>query len=215
MTIPTQQLIDSLAEKLQPVSPRTVERRIALALAAGMAVSVIITAAGLGVRADLLAALHGPVFWMKAGYVGALAALAAAASTRLARPDAALPGWLWLFALPVLSLAAMAAAELARAPVTAWPAIWMGKSALACPFLVLGLAVPIFLALLRALGQLAPTRLRAAGALAGVTAGATAALVYCLHCPESTASFVITWYSGGIVLAGLIGAALGPRLLRW
>jgi hypothetical protein len=91
----------------------------------------------------------------------------------------------------------------------------MGKSAMICPFLVLGLAVPIFLALLRALGKLAPSRLRSAGALAGVTAGASAALVYCLHCPESTASFVVTWYSGGIALAGLIGALLGPRLLRW
>ncbi|HMA48495.1 MAG TPA: DUF1109 domain-containing protein [Magnetospirillaceae bacterium] len=211
----TEQLIDSLAEKLQPVPPRAVERRIALALAAGMAVSALLTAAGLGIRPDLLAALHGPIFWMKAGYVGSLAALAAIASTHLARPDMAPPRWLWLFALPVLVLAVMAATELARAPLPAWPAIWLGKSAMICPFLVLGLAVPIFFALLRALGKLAPTRLRAAGALAGVTAGAAAALVYCLHCPESTASFVVTWYSGGIALAGLIGALLGPRLLRW
>jgi hypothetical protein len=51
--------------------------------------------------------------------------------------------------------------------------------------------------------------------LAGLAAGATATLVYCLHCPESTASFVVTWYSLGIGLAGLVGAWLGPRLLRW
>lgn len=211
----TEQLIDSLAEKLQPVPPYATERRIALAMAAGMAASIIITAVGLGIRADLLAALQGPVFWMKAGYVGTLAALAAAASMRLARPDTTPPRWLWLFALPVVVLAAFAAAELAHAPISAWRTIWMGKSAMICPFLVLGLSVPIFFALLRALGKLAPTRLRAAGALAGVTAGASAALVYCLHCPESTASFVVTWYSGGIALAGLIGAVLGPRLLRW
>lgn len=215
MTRRTDHLIDSLAEELRPVSPRAVERRILLALAAGMAVSTLVMSAGLGIRPDLLAALHGPVFWMKAGYVGTLAALAAAASIHLARPDTAPPRWLWLSVLPVLILAALAGLELARAPVQAWPTVWMGKSAMICPFLVLGLAVPIFLALLRALGKLAPTRLRSLGALAGVTAGASAALVYCLHCPESTASFVVTWYSGGIAMAGLIGALLGPRLLRW
>ncbi len=215
MTRRTDHLIDSLAEGLRPVSPWAVERRIALALAAGMAVSALVTAITIGIRPDLLAALQGPVFWMKAGYVGSLAALAAAASIHLARPDAAPPRWLWLFALPVLVLAALAASELAHTPRQGWMTIWLGSSAMICPFLVLGLAVPIFLALLRALGRLAPTRLRSAGALAGVTAGASAALVYCLHCPESTASFVLTWYSGGIALAGLIGALLGPRLLRW
>ncbi len=211
----TASLINSLAKDLRPVSPRAVERRIALALAAGMAVSALITAAGLGIRADLLIALQGHVFWMKACYVGTLALLAACASTRLARPDTAPPRWLWLFSLPVLVLAILAAAELARTPPQDWMALWLGKSWKLCPILVLGLSVPIFLALLRALAKLAPTRLRSAGALAGIAAGASAALVYCLHCPESTASFVITWYSAGIALAGLIGALLGPRLLRW
>ncbi len=211
----TARLIESLAEDLRPVHPRAVERRIALALAAGMAVAALATVAGLGIRADLLSALQGHIFWMKAGYVGALAALAACASARLARPDTALPRWLWLGFLPVLALAAMAGAELARTPSQGWMALWLGRSWTVCPFLVLGLSIPIFAALLRALGTLAPTRLRSAGALAGMTAGASAALVYCLHCPESTASFVITWYSAGIGLAGLIGALLGPRLLRW
>jgi hypothetical protein len=215
MTMDTGRLIDSLAEDLRPVPPRAVERRMALALAAGMAVSALVTVAGLGIRADLLNALQGHIIWMKALYVGALAVLAACASTRLARPDTALPGWLWLFSVPVLVLAAIAASELAHTPPQDWMSLWLGKSWKVCPFLVLGLSVPIFLALLQALGKLAPTRLRSTGALAGITAGASAALIYCLHCPESSASFVITWYSAGIALAGLIGAALGPRLLRW
>ncbi len=112
-------------------------------------------------------------------------------------------------------VAVLAAAELTRAPPRERLDVWLGSSWKICPFLVLGLSAPIFLALLKGLARLAPTRLRAAGALAGITAGASAALVYCLHCPESTASFVLTWYSAGIALAGLIGAMLGPRLLRW
>jgi hypothetical protein len=84
-----------------------------------------------------------------------------------------------------------------------------------CPFYVLALAVPIFAGLLWSFRRLAPTRLRAAGAAAGLAAGAWAATIYCLHCPEASAIFVLTWYTLGIVLAAAIGALLGPRVLRW
>ena len=59
------------------------------------------------------------------------------------------------------------------------------------------------------------TRLRAAGGAAGLAAGAWAATIYCLHCPETSAIFVLTWYSVGIMLAAGAGAVLGPRLMRW
>jgi len=215
MTMQTQRLIDSLAEGLQPVPPRAVERRIGAALALGMAISTVLVVATLGIRHDLMDALQGSVFWMKAGYVGSLAALAGLASIRMARPDTAPPHWLWLVLVPVSVIAVLAGLQMAHAAPESWPALWLGRSWKVCPFLVLGLSIPIFIALMRTLRKLAPTRLRATGALAGVTAGAAAALVYCLHCPESTAGFLLVWYSGGIGLAGLIGAALGPRLLRW
>jgi hypothetical protein len=80
---------------------------------------------------------------------------------------------------------------------------------------VLRLAIPIFIGLLWAYRRLAPTRLRAAGAAAGLAAGASAATLYCLHCPETSALFVLTWYSLGIAMMTAIGALLGPRLLRW
>ena len=52
-------------------------------------------------------------------------------------------------------------------------------------------------------------------AAAGLLAGAFAAAVYCLHCPETSAIFVLIWYSLGILATSLLGALLGPRLLRW
>ena len=211
----TDRLIDSLADGLQPVPRRAVERRLAVALAAGMVVSGILTTLILGIRHDLTAALHGFPFWMKSLYVGSLAALTGAAAVRLARPDTTPPRWLWLSALPVLAIAVLAGFQMAEAPPEEWAALWLGKSWKVCPFLVFGLSIPIFVALMRALKKLAPTRLRATGALAGIAAGATAALVYCLHCPESTAGFLLIWYSAGIGMAGAIGALLGPRLLRW
>jgi hypothetical protein len=93
--------------------------------------------------------------------------------------------------------------------------LWLGHSWGICPFIVLVLAVPIFAGLLWSFRRLAPTRLHAAGAAAGLAAGAWAATIYCLHCAEASAIFVLTWYSLGILLATGIGALLGPRVLRW
>ena len=36
-----------------------------------------------------------------------------------------------------------------------------------------------------------------------------------LHCPEAAATFVLVWYTLGMVLAMVGGALLAPRLLRW
>ena len=80
---------------------------------------------------------------------------------------------------------------------------------------VFTLALPIFAGLLWSFRRLAPTRLRLTGATAGLAAGAWAATLYCLHCPESSALFVLTWYTLGMGLAAIAGALLGPRLLRW
>jgi hypothetical protein len=53
------------------------------------------------------------------------------------------------------------------------------------------------------------------GAIAGLLAGATGAFIYAFHCDESAAPFVALWYTIGISLVGLLGAALGRILLRW
>jgi len=63
--------------------------------------------------------------------------------------------------------------------------------------------------------RLAPTNLPLAGLLAGLASGSAAAVVYALFCPETTAAFLATWYTLGILAAGLIGLLVGPRLLRW
>jgi hypothetical protein len=123
--------------------------------------------------------------------------------------------WLWLLAVPVLLLAGIGIGELVDTPSRDWLAMWLGGSWKVCPWLVLTLAMPIFVGLLWSFRRMAPTRLRAAGAAAGLAAGAWAATIYCLHCPEVSAIFVLTWYSLGIVLAAAVGALIGPKLMRW
>jgi hypothetical protein len=211
----TDRLIDDLAAGVRPVRPHAVARRLALGLAAGAAGSVLVIVLMLGVRADLWPAMHGFAFWMKWGYTLAIAMLGLVVVARLARPDPGSMRWAWVLAIPVLLLAALGAQELLQAPPGRWLAMWLGGSWRACPWRVLLLAAPIFLGLLWSFRRLAPTRLRAAGAAAGLAAGAFAAMLYCFHCGEVSAIFVLTWYSLGIALAAALGALLGPRLLRW
>lgn len=92
---------------------------------------------------------------------------------------------------------------------------WLGHSALLCPAAVLGLGLPALAGLMWALRGLAPTRPAAAGAAAGLLAGALGALGYALACTELGLAFVALWYSLGVALSAALGALLGPRLLRW
>jgi hypothetical protein len=38
---------------------------------------------------------------------------------------------------------------------------------------------------------------------------------YALACAEPSPAFVAAWYTLGILATGALGAALGPRVLRW
>ena len=211
----TDDLIRTLATKVRPVRRYALGRRVALGIIGGAVVTLALVAAGLGFRPDLSLAMHGFSFWMKWTYTVSLGILAIAATVRLARPEAPPMRWLWLLAVPILLLAGIGLGELADTPTRDWLAMWLGQSWLVCPWLVLALSMPIFIGLLWSFRRLAPTRLRAAGAAAGLAAGAWAATLYCLHCPEVSAIFVLTWYSLGIGLAAALGALIGPYFLRW
>lgn len=211
----TNQLIETLAQDVTQVPRHAIGRRLALGIGLGALVTLLLVGLSLGFNRDLdLAMLHYS-FWMKWGYTVSIGIGAVLATARLARPDAALPGWLWVMALPVIGLAVIGFFEMRNVPSSQWLAMWLGVSWRGCSAFVFLLSMPIFAGLLWSFRSLAPTRLRAAGATAGLSAGAWSATLYCLHCPEVSAVFVLTWYSLGIALAALAGAVLGPRLLRW
>jgi hypothetical protein len=211
----TDDLIAQLSSDVPPVRRHMLGWRIAVGILVGMLVSGAYVVLAMGVRPDIGTAMHGFSFWMKWGYTISLAIAALIMTAQLARPDSGRLRWLWLMGIPVLLLAGLGVAELVRTPPGDWLAMWLGQSWMVCPWRVLALAMPIFVGLLWSFRRLAPTRLRAAGAAAGLAAGAFAATVYCIHCPEVSAIFVLTWYSLGILLASSLGALLGPRLLRW
>jgi hypothetical protein len=85
----------------------------------------------------------------------------------------------------------------------------------ACLICVPLFAVAPFASLIWALRKEAPTNLTWTGAVAGLVAGALSAAVFALHHPSGSVPFIMLWYGGPIVVCALIGAVLGPRLLRW
>ncbi|CAN5347898.1 NrsF family protein [soil metagenome] len=211
----TDDLINALAGNVRPVSRNPVESRIALGLMAGAIVTLATIMLTLGFRPDLATAMHSFSFWMKWTYTISLGVGAILATIHLSRPDASRAQWLWLLVIPFVLLAAVAANELIRTPVSGWLPLWLGQSWKRCAVFVFLLSLPLFGGLIWAFRQFAPTRLRLAGGVAGLASGACAATLYGLHCPEASATFVLTWYTLGIGLAGAAGALIGPRLMRW
>ena len=211
----TDTLIETLAQDLAPVPRNAIRRRLMLGLFGGGAITLLVVGITLGFRPDLGLAMRGFTFWMKWAYTISLGLSALFVVARLARPEPVRLRRFWPVIIPFVLLAIVAAGEMAHVPASDWLAMWLGKTWTKCPWLVLLLSGPIFIGLLWSFRRLAPTRLRAAGAAAGLAAGAWAATLYCLHCPEVSALFVLTWYTLGIGLAAGIGAVVGPRLLRW
>ena len=212
----TSELIAALAATdAAPVRPATAASRLAPAALVGALVAAGVLALCLGFQ-PLTGAAHASWFWMKAGYSLAAALAGLLLLVRLARPGAR-PGWagvaIGVAAFALIWMMAMHGAM--RAGADRQAALWLGSSWRMCPWRILALAAPIYLAVVLVLRRLAPTRLVLAGATAGLLAGGLAAAVYGLYCQESAAQFVAVWYSLGIAASALVGAMLGPRLLRW
>jgi hypothetical protein len=208
-------LIAALVHDLRPVPRHALGRRLGLGIGGGALVTLVLVTLWLGIRPDLAGAVHGARFWIKWAYTIGLATCATAMTLRLARPDGRAGRWLPAMLVPVALVAVLALAELAQTPPAGWLALWQGHSWTICSRNVFVLSLPILTGLLWSFRRLAPTRLVQAGMAAGIAAGAWGAALYCLHCPETSALFLLTWYTLGIAGAALLGAVLGPRLLRW
>lgn len=212
----TKDMVALLAAGVEPVDHRVLGKRFGQALLAGGAGAVLLLLLRFGLRPGLDAILMTPIFWAKVAFPLLLAAAALLAAGRLSRPGVPVSGRGWAaLAVPVLLVWAAAAAALLSAPAGERMPLLMGSTWKSCPFNILFLSVPGFIAVMWAMKGLAPTRPRMAGAIGGLLAGAAATVVYCLHCPEMEVPFWAVWYLLGMLLPAALGALLGPRLLRW
>jgi hypothetical protein len=210
----TDDLIEGLADRLVPLPAKLLERRFALAMAGGAIVVLALVIGVVGLRPDLARATADGDFWVKLAYTGGIALVALAGARRLARPEVSGIN-LAYFAVPVGALALLAMFELSAAPLDQRNALIFGISWRECPVLIAGLSLPLLAILMRLFAGFAPQRPRLTGAVVGLAAGATTAMLYSLHCPETAMTFLLLWYSAGIAIIAAIGAIVGPRVLRW
>ena len=209
----TDELIAALATNAGPAPRALVARRLAPATAFGVLASVALALLTFGPVDD--PALPAAALWTKLVYAAALAAAAAWLTGRLSRPAARWTGAALGVVGVVISMAlAGLLSLLATAPGERMNQA-LGDSWASCPWAVFLLSLPALSATLWAVRGLAPTRPRAAGLAAGLLAGAAGATGYALACVETSTLFIAIWYTLGIALCGALGAALGPRVLRW
>jgi hypothetical protein len=211
----TDDLINMLASGPDVAAPKVPLQKFAMVVSSGVLLSVILMLTVLGLRPNMSELAMLPAFWIKMAFVVALAVCGWLAVTQLATPGARTKQLPLLIASPILLIWLLAAASMLNATPEQRADLFWGDTWHYCSWLIAILSLPIFIAILRVMRQMAPTRLRLAGAGAGFAAGAAATLIYSFHCPEIAAPFIGFWYVVGILIPCILGALIGPRILRW
>ena len=210
----TEQLIRTLAAD-NAHRARPVGFVLTVALLSAAPVSVAMFFAGLGVRPDVMTAMHNPFFDMKFVVTLAMAVSAIAVSLHLSRPEASLRGWGWLLLIPAGILAAGIAGEMMMPQRVPMMTRLIGSNSRVCMTAIPLLSLPLLTAALIGLRRGAPTRPAVAGAIAGMLSAGLAATLYASHCTDDSPLFVATWYTIATALVTAVGALAGSRLLRF
>ncbi|MGH6681841.1 MAG: NrsF family protein [Bradyrhizobium sp.] len=188
---------------------------LTLALLAASPVSIAIFASALGVRPDVMTAMHNPFFDLKFVVTLALAISAIAVGLHLSRPEASPKGWVWLLVIPVVLVGAGIVAEMMLPQRLPMMTRLIGHNSRACLSAIPAMALPLLAASLYGLRHGAPTRPALEGAVAGLMSAGLAATLYASHCTDDSPLFVATWYTLATAFVAAIGALVGSRVLRY
>lgn len=210
----TDQLIRTLAADNAHRAPR-VGALMTMGLLVAAPFSILIFATFLGVRPDVMTAMHNPFFDTKFAVTLSLAIPAIIISLHLSRPEALMRGWGWLLLLPVGLLAVAIGSEAMMAPAMPMTMRLVGKNSRACMSAIPAMSLPLLAGALFGLRHGAPSRPALAGALAGLLSAGLAATLYASHCTDDSPLFVATWYTIATAIVTAIGAAVGSRVLRY
>jgi hypothetical protein len=214
MSMETEQLIRSLAAD-NTHRARPVGFVLALGLLVAAPLSLAMFVLWLGVRPDVMAAMHNPFFDLKFVVTLALAVAAMALSLHLSRPEVSLKGWWWLLLIPLGILAAEIAGEMMVPQSLPMMVRLIGSNSRICLTAIPLMSLPLLAGALVALRHGATTRPAAAGAVAGLLSAGLAATLYASHCTDDSPLFVATWYPIAIGLVAAIGALAGSKVLRF
>ncbi len=210
----TEQLIRTLTAD-NPYRERPVGFALALALLAAVPVSLVMFMMALGVRPDVMTAMHNPFFDLKFVITLALAISAIVVSLHLSRPEASLKGWGWLLLIPAGIVAAGIAGEMMMPQRLPMMTRLVGSNSRVCMTSIPLLSLPLLAGALVGLRHGAPARPALAGAMAGLISAGLAATVYASHCTDNSPLFVATWYTIAIAAVTAVGALIGAKVLRF
>ena len=209
----TDDLIDMLANNVEPAEAPRWRLRMLLTLLAGLAIAAILVLTFMHMRPDI-----GTATWavlLKAGFSAAAAATILPLAMRLMRPGAPL-GWRLLAGLIFAGLSLLAALiALMGMPSQARMNAWMGGGFPWCIVLIPIFAAPAAALMVWLARSFAPTRLTLSGAAIGALSGGLGAMAYAMYCPVDSVAFVTTWYVVAIAICAALGAIVGSKLLRW
>jgi hypothetical protein len=209
----TDQLVEALVAD-RAAAARPIARSLVLALATGVALSLVVFFSTLGIRPDIRPALETWRFDLKIVMVLSGLVLAVGVCRDCARPD--MPRHPLRRLLPLLALiVAAVAVELALVPEAAWRQRLIGSNSLICLPMIPILSLAPLAAMLWMLRRAAPASPALAGAAAGLVAALSGASLYAFHCFDDSPLFVVTWYSLAVLAVTGVGAWVGHRLLRW
>jgi hypothetical protein len=214
MRMDTDQLIRTLAAD-NAYRARPVGFVLALLLLAAAPVSLLMFFAELGVRPDVMTAVHNPFFDLKFAVTLALAAAAITVALHLSRPEASLRGFVWLFMVPAGLLIAGISGEMMMPQRLPMMTRMIGSNSKVCMTAVPMMSLPLLAASLIGLRHGATTRPALEGALAGLLSAGLAATIYASHCTDDSPLFVAAWYTLSAALVTVIGALVGSKVLKF
>jgi hypothetical protein len=211
----TDRLIDMLSTNLEPVKSGQLWKTLGWAIVIGLVAAFGVMLACFGIRSDLIAGNHSGALALKIVFALSLVGTGAAFLIKSMVPGRQEGHRFALIFLPFFAASAAVIEIVVRRPALASGGMIEGAAALLCLFCIPFLAIIPFALLIWALRKGAPTDLRRSGAVAGLVAGAIGATVYSFSCPSDSWLFVFLGYTAAVALCSIVGAQVGPRLLRW
>lgn len=206
--------LESLVADLKPVAPLRQGNGMALASVA-LVLGVVPVITLLGVRHDLLAGHPDPFVITAAGLFLVLALASAWGAIDMARPAVGIRRDAWGWTALMAAVVPGAALAIIVADLVAGRPIDLDRGGMVCLAMgaMLGLLTGLVLVLWLRRG--APSSPARAGLFTGVAAGSAGIFAVSLWCPHDSLLHIGVWHGATVVVMGVLGRLILPRLLAW
>lgn len=213
----TDDLIRHLSEDVRQRPVLAPAAAVLVAAVVALVFALVLSMLWLRPRADLIATIgaENHVFYLKVAFTLGVAISALPIIRDLSVPGRRLGAWSLLAVVPFVLIGILALNESSGTHVRGMSHHEGVGSWLECLWQIPALSIPAFATLVVMVRRLAPTNLTLVGAYIGLAAGGIGAVGYSFHCGHDSFAFIATFYTLAIFEMAMIGALLGPRVLRW